>query len=400
VRDFLDLIESVDAERASVANLFGDAGRSIRTNPLRTREGYLKRLSEAARFIADVYRGRRDPRQLREAMTTSDFPLLFGDVLDRQMLGHYQETPQTYRNIARVRTVPDFREVKRNYVDGAEGVLDSVEMGPQAEYKYANLSEGQYKYSIGKFGRKLALAWETLINDDVDALKDTPARFGRACRRTEEKFATGLFVDTSGPHASLYTVGNKNIINATNCPGYTAVNPPLSISALQQGFYLLSRAVDADGEPIVIEAVELVVPPALEVTARNILNATEVWLNAEFGGTSNAQLHVANWMRQRTRINVNYYLPIIASVANGSTSWFLFASANDGRPALEMGFLRGHEAPEIFIKDPNARRVGGGTVNPLDGDFDTDSVEYKVRHCFGGTRMNPQATVASNGSGA
>jgi hypothetical protein len=85
--------------------------------------------------------------------------------------------------------------------------------------------------------------------------------------------------------------------------------------------------------------------------------------------------------------------------SSGDTSWFLFAEYDD-RPALDIGFLRGHEQPEIFYKAPNASRIGGGAVNPLDGDFDTDSVEYKVRHVLGGCRMDPLTTVASNGSGA
>jgi hypothetical protein len=41
----------------------------------------------------------------------------------------------------------------------------------------------------------------------------------------------------------------------------------------------------------------------------------------------------------------------------------------------------------LFVKSPNAIRVGGGPVAAEDGDFDTDGVAYKVRHCFGGTLM-------------
>jgi hypothetical protein len=62
--------------------------------------------------------------------------------------------------------------------------------------------------------------------------------------------------------------------------------------------------------------------------------------------------------------------------------------------------LRGHAEPEIFIKEPNARRVGGGIVNPMDGDFETDSVEYKLRHVFGGSILDPKMSVGSNGSGS
>lgn len=384
--EFLEVIETIRAEEASVQRLFGGEGRSVRSGQ-RSPE-YAAKLAEAARFLADIYDGRRPAYQLREAMTTSDFPLLFGDILDRQLLANYREAPATYRNYTRVATVPDFRTVKRFAIDGSEAVLTKVEQ--QAEYPESNLSETKYEYSVAKYGRRVPFAWEAIINDDLDALKDIPARLGRAARRTEEKFVTQLFVDTSGPHASFYTTGNKNKVTG---------NPVLSIAALQTAFQTLAAQTDADGEPILIDAVELVVPPALEVTALNILNAIQLEI-VEAGGTSNQKVIAANWMRNRLRLNVNPYIPIVASTANGNTSWFLFASPSNGRPALEIGFLRGHTEPEIFIKEPNARRVGAGVADPMAGDFDTDSIQYKVRHVLGGTRIDPKMTVASNGSGS
>jgi hypothetical protein len=36
----------------------------------------------------------------------------------------------------------------------------------------------------------------------------------------------------------------------------------------------------------------------------------------------------------------------------------------------------------------------------MDGDFDTDSIEYKVRHVLGGSVIDPKFAVASNGSAA
>jgi hypothetical protein len=161
---------------------------------------------------------------------------------------------------------------------------------------------------------------------------------------------------------------------------------------------VLAAQKDADGRPINITAAVLVVPPALAITAQNILNALQIEMT-EAGGTAGQKIVAQNWMKNAVRLVVNYEIPNIATT-NGNTSWFLFQDPNVGRPALEMGFLRGHVEPEIFMKEPNARRVGGGVVNPLDGDFETDSVEYKVRHVLGGTTMDPKAAVASNGSGS
>lgn len=384
--EMLEVLETIRAEEASVTRLFGKEGQAVR-HAVRGPE-YLKRLAEATSLVADVMRGKRPAYHLQEAMTTSDFPYLFGDILDRQLLAAYRETPQTWPNIAKRNTVRDFRSVKRFGVYGGDTIL--TEVPEQHEYPISKIDEDTpYTYAVKKYGRKMPFSWETIINDDLNALSDVPERFGRAARRSEEWFVTGLFVDASGPHASFYTGGNANIVTS---------NPVLSLAALQTALEVLGVQKDQNSNPILIDVVELVVPSALEVTAMNILNTLQ-FEASEKGGTSGRKAIVQNWLKTKFRLNVNPWIPLVATSANGSTSWFLFANPDADRPALEIGFLRGHEEPEIFMKSPNATKIGGG-MDAMNGDFDTDSIEYKVRHVFGGTRMDPKMTVASNGSGA
>lgn len=386
--EFLQLMETIRSEEASRERLFSEDGL-ITPRAIRARANYNALLHEALSVMKAARGSRWGMLRFEEAMTTGDFPLLMGDVLDRQVLGTYMETPQTWQNYCRRSTVRDFRTVERNAIDGGEGVLPSVgQLGP---YPPQVLGETQYTYSVAKYGRTLNWSWESFINDDLDALgSSSPARLARAARRTEEKLATQLFVDANGPHASFYTSGNANIVTS---------NPVFSITALQTAFKVLAAMRDADGEPILVDMAELVVPPALEVTANNILNATLIRSTATQGGASNNEIEVVNWMRSRVRLSVNPYIPIVASSANGDTSWFLFASPSVGRPALEMGFLRGHEAPALFQRTSNQQRIGGA-VSPMDGSFEDDSTAFKVRHVVGGGRMAPKATVASNGSGS
>jgi hypothetical protein len=274
-------------------------------------------------------------------------------------------------------------------LDGGEAILTEVKQ--QSEYPAASLTDGSYTYSVKKYGRRIPLSWETLINDDLDAFRDIPDRLGNAARRSEERFATDLYAGTTGPDGTFFSSGNKNIVTA---------NPVLSVSGLQTAYTVLGSQVDTDGAPIYIEGVTLVVPPALEVVANNIINATEILAAAGGGdGTGNDQVRAQNWMRNRVRVMVNPWLPIITTT-NGNTSWYLFANPDAGRPAMEVGFLIGHEEPELFQKTPNAIRVGGGIVSPEDGDFDTDSTEWKLRHVFGGTLMDPKSAVGSNGTGS
>lgn len=387
---FLDLVETYRTEEASVDRLF--AGDGFRLRGRRNDPRYTEQLTEAAEFLDGIYSGRTPMHRLAEAMTTSDFPLLMGDILDRQLLARYRETPAVYRNFVRVRTVRDFREVKRFAVDGAESTLDPV--AEKAPYPAEPLSEKADTYRVQKRGRRIHLSWESLVNDDLDAFRETPDRLARAARRSEQRFATELYVDSTGPHASLYDTTLGNVVTG---------NPALSIEGLQTAMGILAGMVDEDGEPIAIESVELVVPPALEIVAQNILNAIHIDLSGA-GGTSSQVMRAQNWMRGRVRLSVDPYIPLVASSANGSTSWFLFANPESSRPALELGFLRGHEAPALFAKAPDAIRVGGSGGSDIDADFDTDSRQWKVRHVFGGARLlntgGYRATVASDGSGS
>jgi hypothetical protein len=385
--NFGETLETIRAEEASVRNLFRGDGRRVRT--MERSPAYMRNLVEAAGFLKDVLDGRRPMYHLMEAMSTDDFPLLLGDVLDRQLLANYVATPSLWSNYTKRGTVPNFNPVKRTAIDGAEGELERVaELG---EYPEAHLDETQDQYSVAKYGRRLDLSWEVLINDDLDAFRSAPERLARGAVRSEDRFATGLFVDANGPHASLYDARYGNIVTG---------NPRFDIAGLQAAMLAISTQTDTDGNPIIIEGVELVIPPALEVPALNILNALQVEVTTN-GGTNDAKLIATNWMRGRVHLTVNPYIPIIANTANGSTSWFLFANPNTGRPWGEVGFLRGFEQPALYERMPNARRVGGG--GEVMESFENDSRAWRVRHVFGGTRFlttgGTKATVASNGSG-
>ena len=124
--EFLETIERIEASAASVQRLYGGEGQSIRSLKSDSPE-YRRKLAEAARLMADAMDGKRLALwQFREAIGTSDFPLLFGDVLDRQLLASYREWPVSYPNYTGIKQVADFRTVKRFAIDGSEAVLATV----------------------------------------------------------------------------------------------------------------------------------------------------------------------------------------------------------------------------------------------------------------------------------
>lgn len=418
--------------------------KGYRTAPRQIDGRYQEYIDEAQRLFDRVLSGNRwAALQFQEAMTMSDFAGYFGDILDRSILANYAECPYTWRQYAKATSINDFRQAKIFRFDRGASVLDGPILpnaygaggsGPTGlaqvtEYPMRYRVESNYVDQLYKFGARMDFSWETLVNDDLDALKDTPALFGRAARRTEEKRVTELYTQSTGPNSTFYSNANKNLVNVTVLPnlatGYGLPNNPhLSIVSLQAALNIMMNQRDLDGEPISIDAVTLVVPPALKIVAMNILNASQVWMNDQGGtiglegsgstvsATSLQRLLADNWAKNIVKLAVNYYAPVV-NTTSGATAWYLFADPNAGRPALQQSFLRGREGPEMFMKAANSVAIGEGRmgpgagvmpgtgmVNPMDGDFETDSIMYKIRHVLGGTLLDPIMSVASAGTDA
>jgi hypothetical protein len=444
--DFLQYIRASETDRGRLGATL-DSGRApfsevglaepnYRTAPRNPNPHYRVRLEEAQRLVDRVLTGNRwAALQFQEAMTTSDFNGYFGDILDRSVLAAYAECPYSWDQYCKRTSINDFRQAKIFRFDRGASVLDGPIIpnsykasgtGPTGlaqivEYPLAYRVASNYVDQLYKFGRRMDFAWEVLVNDDLDALKDTPALFGRAARRTEEKRATELFAGAAGPNGTFFSTVNKNRLTVAVLPNLLSQyglpdNPPFSITSLQAAMNVAQNQKDLDGEPISIEMWTLVYPPALDVVVKNVMSSSQVWMNDQ-GGTSTStggslqRLLAENWAKNVVKPAKDYYLPIV-DTTSGNTAWYLFASPTAGRPAMQQSFLRGREGPEMFMKAANSISIGEGNMgpgsgvmpgtgmaNPMDGDFDTDSIMYKVRHVLGGTLLDPLMGVASSGVG-
>lgn len=405
--------------------------------------GYEHDLADAKRLIESVMRGNKwDAMRLNEALTTSDFPLLFGDVLDRSVLANYAETPYSWDLYAKRNIINDLRLARMFRVDRGSAVLDgpiipnsygatgagTTGIEQVSEYPLRKRVVSGYTDQLYKFGCRMDFSLETMLNDDLEALKDTAALFGRAARRTEEERATKLFATSSGPNTSFFNNANHNLVNGTSIPGCPYTNPPFSIDALMWALTGLANQRDLDGMPISIEAAVIVFGPSIKVPVMNALNATELWLNMEGGNiatygatvnpaanftaaTSGIRMKAANWAKDFARPALNYFLPVV-DTTYGATSWYVFAAPSTGRPAMQLSFLRGRERPEMFMRASNQIAIGEGRMgpgagsmvgssqtNPMEGDYETDAIDYKCRYFLGGTLLDPVLGMASNGSG-
>lgn len=321
---------------------------------------------------------------LREALTTSDFPYLFGDVLDRQVLASYKATEPVWKAFVRMGTVPRIYPQVGGYrfaITGGDQHLELV--AEKGEYLASERDETRYAMYVRKYGRQFDISWEALINDDIGALKDTPERFSRAAIRTEHRLVTGTYA---------HDVGATHVTNLYSTAGdINCVAGLLTIANLEAGLEFMAGVVDANGEPIMNRAKFLVVPPALEMTARQILTSTvKMW--AEGTGATPTAWPMTNVVSQMgLTLVVDPYLPVMDATTTGASGWYLFADPAD-IAAMECDYLVGHERPEICMKASDKVSIGGGEVGPMSGDFATDNVLYRVRDIFGANKLDWRAS--------
>lgn len=352
-------------------------------------EGYEQRLKETIDLLTNA-RGvapHRHEFMMREALTTSDFPYLFGDVLDRQVLASYKAVDPVWKPIVKMATVPRIFPQIGGYrfaITGGDQVL--AEVAEKGEYLASERAETRYPVYVKKYGRQFDISWEALINDDLGALRDTPERFARAAVRTEHRLVSSLYVGDLLAGTNLYTnaQGNRNTL-------------ALTIGNLETCVEAMQAFTDANGEPILNRPKYLVVGPGLEMTARQILtSATKMWLTGttDAGVASSTPYPMTNVISQYgLQLIVDPYLPIY--VPNNLDSWCLFADPKD-IAAMEFDHLAGHERPEICMKASDKVTVtGGGEINAFTGDFATDNVFYRVRLVAGANRLDWRATYGN-----
>lgn len=319
--------------------------------------------------------------QLQEAMSTSDFPLHLTAAFDRQTLARYEDITPVWSSFVDRGTVSSFREEGWLDIMGGKAGLERVREG--GEYPARSISESEWKIKVGKFGGRFQITWETFVNDRLGAFNDLPGLLSQAARDTEDITATNLLVTSSGINTSFFKSANGN---APASVALTQANLEAAITAIKQ-------RKDSQGRPVVTNrGLTLVVPPALETTARRILNASEI-------RTVDGDQTVIepNYLRGAVQLAVNPWLDVVWTGANVHKTWFLLPTPGGPRPALRLGFLRGHEVPDLRVKSDTGKRVGGGDIPAEEGSFHDDTHQIRVRHVIGGAPMEPKATYASTG---
>lgn len=347
------------------------------------------RIEQAFRLLAntDGMPRHRHRYMMEEAITTTDFPYLFGAIIDRELLARYRTWTADFWPFTRRLRASNFNTHSLHRLDGLSDPLPLV--AEKGEYLVGVLGDKRYTYSVKKRGRQIDILWESLINDGMGAFSDISNRMADSAINTDQFQVTSLYSSATGPNVLLYGPPIDGITNV----GALA----LTINNLQTTIEAMAEQPNpVTGLAMGVRAKYLVVPPALEFTARTILTSGLVqW--TEVGAGAGIPVPTSNVIPQAgLQLVVNPWLPQVDTSGNVNTTWYLFADGMQGN-AIGYGYLSGHETPEICMKSSDKVSVTGAPMSPFSGDFATDNVFYRVRAVVGGTQLDPRFTYSQVG---
>lgn len=300
---------------------------------------------------------------VKALQSTSDFPAILGSVVNRTLRQGYEATPRTFLPFARQTTLPDFKEIARVQLGGAPSLLRVVEGG---EYTEGTIGDGAEKYRVHKYGRIVALTWETIVNDDLDALTRIPFAFGASAADLESDQVYKIL--TNNPlMADGYRLFSNEHGNIGTAAALAAALDPSSPNPLAQMRKLMRLQKGIDGRYISVNPQFLIVPPDLEEAA---LKAT----NAAIVAGRGVDLNV-------TGVSLTPIVePRLHDGENGATRWF-GAAAPGVIDTIEYAYLEGHE----------------GVFTETKAGFEVDGLQVKCRHVFGAKAIDHRGLFMNEG---
>ena len=257
--------------------------------------------------------------------STSDFPLILANVMNKSLLAGYAEVEQTFRDLGSKTTVNDFRE-KHTYRLGDAPKL--LPLGEGGEYKAGTFSESGEKYGISTFARKIAFTRQMLINDDMSALNAIPQMFGRSGAELESDVVWGLLLgyDFLNNKAKPVVMSDgKGLFDSAHKNLLTGASSAVSKDALSELRKLGRKQKSLDGKFMNVRFSELVIPEDIETELEALL----------LGNILATKTADVNQFSRTMQMRVE---PRLSQVSQ--TSWYAFSKAI---PTFEYATLAGEE---------------------------------------------------------
>lgn len=268
--------------------------------------------------------------------TSSDFPNILKDVINKTMLKGWDEAPETFQQWTSKGILTDFREATRAGINSISA-LPAVPDG--GEYKYGTVGDRGETIQLATYGKLISLTRQTIINDDLSAFTKVPMMMGRAARRTIGNLAYAVLTANAAmaDGTALFHADHANLGTAGALATGT-IDELRKLMALQTDKDASAGSV-ANVSSLGITPAFLIVPEALRGTAITVMESeTKIASGQNNSKYPNSVRNIASVISD-ARLD-----------ADSATAYYLVANPAQF-DTVEVAYLDGVEAPYLEQKD-------------------------------------------------
>lgn len=296
---------------------------------------------------------------LRAAFSTKDISGILSNTANKYMVAGYNSVEQSWREIARIRSVPDFKE---NTGYRGVGSFTFEKLAAEGEIEHGTMSEATYGNKADTYAKMFAITRQDMYNDDLSLLAELPRQIGRGGSLKFNKVFWTEFLDNS-------TFFHSSHVNTS-----TGV---LAIAGLSSANTVFKNLKDENGDFVGSEPRILLVPTALEVTAMQLFRDTTI-----VSGNTSGQLSGNPFAGKFKPVASRYLSDSTMSGTYSAVAYYLLADPQDV-PVIEAAFLEGQETP---------------IVEEAQADFNVLGIQMRGYFDFGVRKQDYRAGVRSTGA--
>ena len=273
----------------------------------------------------------------RASHSTSDFPVIFENALNRSLEGRYALAEPTFKQFARQRNFRDFRPHQTVRIGDFPMLQRIAETG---EITAGTFGEGKEAVQAFSYARQIRISRQMLINDDLGAIADLLASYGATVALFEEvTFYSLAFNGKLADGKSVFHADHANL---------AAAGTVIDVDNVGKGRAAMGKQKSIDGKPLLANKPRFLLTGPDKSTEAEKLLAT---------------------ISPATAASVNPFsgklVPIETSQITGN-SWHLLGDPSMGSN-WRWGYLDGYEAPRVRMEEP----------------FGTQGFAMSVEHDFG-----------------
>lgn len=277
--------------------------------------------------------------------STSDFPGIFENALNKVLLERYQVAEPTYRRISRRRNFTDFR-VHPMVRAGDFPKLQPI--GENGEIKYGTMGEARETAILSSYGVAVKISRQMMINDELGAIDQLLSDYGQSVADFEEETFYAFFQTAN--------LSDGNPVFRTQRGNLAGSGTAISVDSVAAGRAAIRKQTTVDGKKMNMSPAILLVGPDKETEAEQLVAAIQP--------------------QEAGKVNpFSGRLEVVTTAQITGNPWYLMASADrPGGACFVHGYLEGAEAPRVRTEEAFGQQ---GMAMSLEHDFGLGAIDYR-----------------------